>query len=647
MGGKAHFMRGPRTIQRRLALFVLLPVALLLIGGGFAGFLYARNILLSQWKEATTLKLQRAAHLVDMRLSRPKQLLAMFHQAGGMLYAQQLRELVVRQLEQLEGVTRVNLSWKPPPPQGDAQPREGAAGAMMMGGMMNDSRGDRGVMPAMPRTVGAGDMQRMMEMGSMPYRMADTVQFTMPRYDPDQGGETVSLISDIKDGSGRIIGRLEIVLRFDYLIDTIEATGWWRNHKALLVDNIGRVLAGNLPEKHRRLADNGDPLEQRTMYAIMAMPYGTIFGRGFPPGEISSFYKLQEAPWSLVIIAPGREVLEPILHFRLHYLAVGAGIILVILLLIRQATRGTAAAIREVAAAAEQVATGHLGISLPVKSRDEVGELTRSFNRMVVQLEERARMKTALNLAMELQQNLLPGKTMSVDRLKIAGSSLFCDETGGDYYDFFRFPELGPQRVVVAVGDVSGHGVAAALLMATARALIRSSVIHAPTLGQAVTQANRLLCLDTAASGDFMTLLLMVVDVDTGRIRWVRAGHDPAILYDPAEDRFTELAGNGLALGVDENHEYTEYSHNGWGPDQILLITTDGLWETQNPRGERFGKGRLRQVLYRYRDAPAEDIVTAITEAVDRFREGGVREDDLTLVVLKQDSLGQPERKTP
>ncbi len=639
-------MRGPRTIHRRLALFVLLPVALLLIGGGFAGFLYARNILLSQWKEATTLKLQRAAHLVDMRLSRPKQLLAMFHQAGGMRDARQLRELVIRRLERLEGVTRVNLSWESATPRDVAPPGDGAAaGATMMGGMRDGRRRNMGIMPAMPATVGADDMQQMMEMGNMPYRMADTVQFTMPRYDPDQGGETVSLISDIKDGAGKIVGRLEIVLRFDYLIDTIEATGWWRNHKALLVDNIGRVLAGNLPEKHRRLADDGDPLEQRTMYAIMSMPYGTIFGRGFPPGEISSFYKLQEAPWSLVIIAPGREVLEPILHFRLHYLAVGAGIILVILLLIRQATRGTAAAIREVAAAAEKVAAGRLGISLPVKSRDEVGELTRSFNRMVVQLEERARMKTALNLAMELQQNLLPGKTMSVNRLEIAGSSLFCDETGGDYYDYFRFPELGPQKVVVAVGDVSGHGVAAALLMATARALIRSSVIHSPTLGRAVTHANRLLCLDTAAGGDFMTLLLMVIDVEKDRINWVRAGHDPAILYDPAEDRFIELAGSGLALGVDENHEYTEYIHNGWGPDQILLITTDGLWETQNPRGARFGKGRLRQVLYRHRNAPAEKIVAAITAAVDRFREDGVREDDLTLVVLKQEPPAQPERK--
>ena len=173
--------------------------------------------------------------------------------------------------------------------------------------------------------------------------------------------------------------------------------------------------------------------------------------------------------------------------------------------------------------------------------------------------------------------------------------------------------------------------------------------MHAPSLGQAVTHANRLLCLDTATSGDFMTLLLMVIDTGTGRITWVRAGHDPAILYDPGEDRFIDLSGSGIALGVDENHVYTEYSHNGWGPDQILLITTDGLWETQNPQGERFGKGRLRQVLYRHRDDSAEAIVHAITQAVDQFRGEGVREDDLTLVVLKQEAPGQletEERKT-
>lgn len=619
-----------KSIQHRLAIFVLLPVALLLVAMGVAGFIYARDSLLNQWREATTLKLQRAAHLVDMRLSRPKELLKMFHWVGNTLYADQVRELVIKQLQGMPGVVRVALTWKIRP-QAGGQTAPGGAHRMMRGRMGPMT----GRNPAQKKTVGANN-GHMMDMDIMPYRMADIVEFTLPHYDAAQKGETLSLLSNIKNTSGKIIGQLKIVLRFDYLMKAVESTGWWRHHKALLVDNIGRVLAGNLAKKRGRLAGNGDPLEQRTMYAIMAMPYGTIFGRGFPPPRISSFYKLQEAPWTLVIIAPGREVLAPILHFRLHYYATGAAFILLILLIIRQATRGTVRSIREVSRAAEKVAAGHYGIALPVKSSDEVGELIRSFNRMVVQLEERVRMKMSLNLAMDLQRSLLPHDELHIASLDIAGKCLYCDETGGDYYDFFQFPELGPHKIGVAVGDVSGHGVAAALLMTTARALIRSSIIHTDDLSQAVAAANRLLCLDTVYQGDFMTLFLMSIDTQNGEVRWVRAGHDPAMLYHPAEDDFIVLDGKGIALGVDENHHFIENRYSGWKAGDILLISTDGLWETENLHGERFGKERLRRVLQAHHGASAGEIISAVTAAADRFRGNDALEDDLTLVVIKQ-----------
>ncbi len=623
-----------KSIQHRLALFVLLPVAFLLVGMGVAGFIYARDSLLNQWREATTLKLQRAAHLVDMRLSRPKELLKMFHRIGNTLYADQVRGVVLRQLRRMPGVTRVGLTWKTPPPKASAQKAPMDMQQMMRGGMGAMMGSSPQVRKKMRENM--GNMGHMMEMDIMPYRMADIVEFSLPHYDAAQKGEMLSLLSNIKNASGKIIGRLEIALRFDYLVKAVESTGWWRHHKALLVDNIGRVLAGNLPAKRGRLAEGGDPLEQRTMYGIMAMPYGTIFGRGFPPPRISSFYKLQEAPWTLVIIAPGREVLAPILHFRLHYYATGAAFVVVILLLIRLATRGTVRSIREVSQAAEKVAAGHYGISLPVKSNDEVGELIRSFNRMVVQLEERVRMKMALDLAKDLQRSLLPRDELHVAALDIAGKCLYCDETGGDYYDFFQFPELGPHKIGVAVGDVSGHGVAAALLMTTARALIRSSIIQTDDLSQAVSAANRLLCLDTGYQGDFMTLFLMTIDIQKGEIHWVRAGHDPAIVYRPSVDDFVVLDGKGIALGVDESHCFVENRYSGWEAGDILLISTDGLWETQNQHGERFGKERLRRVLQTSHGAAAGEIISAVTAAADRFRGNATLEDDLTLVVIKQ-----------
>jgi sigma-B regulation protein RsbU (phosphoserine phosphatase) len=186
------------------------------------------------------------------------------------------------------------------------------------------------------------------------------------------------------------------------------------------------------------------------------------------------------------------------------------------------------------------------------------------------------------------------------------------------------------------VGDVTGHGISAALLMTTARALLRSRAIHHRDLGQVVSDVNRLLAVDTSQAGNFMTLLLMLVDGRKGEIRWVRAGHDPAILYDPATDSFTELMGGGIALGVDETWTFEEQWHDGWKGGQVIVIGTDGIWESVNPQGEMFGQERFREIIRRTHVRTAQELLAAITDAVDRFRQDVPRQDDITLVVIKK-----------
>ena len=190
--------------------------------------------------------------------------------------------------------------------------------------------------------------------------------------------------------------------------------------------------------------------------------------------------------------------------------------------------------------------------------------------------------------------------------------------------------------MAVAVGDVTGHGISAALLMTTARAFLRSRAIQPGDLGQVVSDVNRLLAVDTSQAGNFMTLLFMLVDGVKEEIRWVRAGHDPAILYDPATDSFTELVGGGIALGVDETWTFEEQRHDGWEAGQVILIGTDGIWESVNPEGEMFGKERLREIVRRTHVRTAQELIGAITDAVDRFRQDVPRQDDITLVVIKK-----------
>jgi sigma-B regulation protein RsbU (phosphoserine phosphatase) len=383
------------------------------------------------------------------------------------------------------------------------------------------------------------------------------------------------------------------------------------------------------------LSESAQPIEQKTLQAIQSAPYGTILGEGHPPKEVSGFYKLQEAPWSLVMIAPGKEILSPIVRFRFYYFAIGMGFIILIVVLIKFVTGRTVASIKEVSQAAERIARGDFDQPLPVKTQDEVGELTRSFNTMMSQLEERIRIKKALDVAMEVQQNLLPQKTPQIPGLDIAARSIYCDETGGDFYDFFKIRRQDTTRIGIAVGDVSGHGISAALLMATARAFIKSRVTQAGSIAESISSVNRLLTQDTRDSGQFVTLFYVEISPGEKKMRWVRGGHDPAFLFDPRVDKFEALQGEGVALGVDPNGKYQENNINGLSKEQILVIGTDGVWEARNIKDELFGKERLMNIIRQHSDASANEIIKAIIDALKTFQGSAKQEDDITLAVIK------------
>jgi sigma-B regulation protein RsbU (phosphoserine phosphatase) len=605
-------MLRPKTLQQRLVFYLLAPVALLLLGIGLAGFFYARTMLLEQWSEASILKLQRAAHQVDMRLGHFKDWLQMYRDAVEHGNPEFVGSWVLDRLKALDGVTQVRLIRADERNPGSPPTNEGQEN-------IPGHRHDHGM-------GGPGGGHQM---------HARAIDVTPPRFDDVLAHETVSLISDLIDDNRQDLGRLEMVIRFDYLVEGVVSTGWWQSNKAFLVDQKGSILTCTLSREACSIGETDDPLEVATLKALQQQPAGTIIGSGRPPTEVSGFFRLQEAPWSLVVIAPGRDILGPIIRFRTYYFIIGSGLIVVVLLLIRWVTGRTAAAIREVASAAQEVARGHYDTVLASKRDDEVGQLVNSFNRMVEQLEEGMHVRQSLELAMEVQQSLLPTIPPHVSGLDIAGRSLYCDETGGDYYDFLHFTEWGPGRVVVAVGDVAGHGISAALLMTTARALLRARIAQPGTLAQVMTDANRLLCMDTAQSGNFMTLFLLLLDAGQRQSLWVRAGHDPAIVYDPVADTFDDWVGAGMAMGIDETQSFQENRFSAWSPGLIILLGTDGIWETENADGEMFGKERVRDVIRRRRDGSSEEILQAIIDAIGSFRQAAPQRDDVTLVVVK------------
>jgi len=288
--------------------------------------------------------------------------------------------------------------------------------------------------------------------------------------------------------------------------------------------------------------------------------------------------------------------------------------------------------------AVDQLAQGDLSARAPVAGRDELADLAQAFNDMAPELSERLRLKQDMLLAMEVQQNLLPKAPPKLPGLDIAGATFFCDETGGDYYDYLQFSQQ-EDKCDVVLGDVTGHGISAALFMATGRALLRGGADPVAGPARLLDLVNGLLCQDTGDSGRFITLFFLRLEKSglgaSGRLVWTRAGHDPALLYDPETDGFDELMGPGIPLGVVPDFAYAEQSRPGLAPGQFLVMGTDGIWEARNPAGEMYGKDRFREVLRRHRETSADEIIAAVYEDVTRFQAGHVREDDITLVIVR------------
>jgi sigma-B regulation protein RsbU (phosphoserine phosphatase) len=280
----------------------------------------------------------------------------------------------------------------------------------------------------------------------------------------------------------------------------------------------------------------------------------------------------------------------------------------------------------------ERVTHGDLSRKVPVATHDEFGIIAGHTNSMIDGLRHRTELMTALKLAEEVQQNLLPQSPPQFPGLDIAGTSIYCDETGGDYYDFFTLPQ-GKLGIVVA--DASGHGVGAAMHMTTVRAFLHFAIrdYHGPA--RLLSEVNQYVTRDSSETSRFMSLFFLEFDPSAKMLRWVRAGHEPALVYDPTDNTFQELSGEGMALGVVEDYTYKEYTLNDWNPGRVIMIGTDGVHETRNEHGEMFGMDRLRDIISKNATLTAEAMQAAVIDMLRNFQGSASQEDDITLVIVE------------
>jgi sigma-B regulation protein RsbU (phosphoserine phosphatase) len=184
------------------------------------------------------------------------------------------------------------------------------------------------------------------------------------------------------------------------------------------------------------------------------------------------------------------------------------------------------------------------------------------------------------------------------------------------------------------VADVIGHGISAAILMTSVRASFRERILSPGNGVSIVSDVNKRLVQDIEELNLFITMFYSEIDLKEKCFRWVHAGHESALSYNPATDTFDILGGEGLPLGVMQDWVYEE-AQIPIQPGQIILIGTDGIKEACNPENEHFGNERLQMAMRNNYQKSAKEILDEVYEALENFRRSAERKDDETMVVIK------------
>jgi sigma-B regulation protein RsbU (phosphoserine phosphatase) len=243
---------------------------------------------------------------------------------------------------------------------------------------------------------------------------------------------------------------------------------------------------------------------------------------------------------------------------------------------------------------------------------------------------EMNKLQQEMNLAREIQQNLLPKRLPDPAGYEIAGISIPAKEVGGDYYDFIP---LSNQRLVFCLGDVSGKGIPAALLMANLQATLRGQTLGSSCARECLDHANTLL-YNSTDSEKFATLFYAILDTREHRLSFANAGHNHPFLV-AKNGTVQRLKTIGIPLGFLEQFEFSEHSLTLESGD-MLVVFSDGISEAMNSFEEEYGEQRLQELIQQHRNQSAGEMVDLIITAVKEFVSGNEQTDDITLICIKR-----------
>jgi serine phosphatase RsbU (regulator of sigma subunit) len=278
-------------------------------------------------------------------------------------------------------------------------------------------------------------------------------------------------------------------------------------------------------------------------------------------------------------------------------------------------------------------ATGFAASWVARQARDNVIEAVREATSAEREARARKEMERDLDIARDIQASLMPSTAPSIAAFDVAGMARPAQQTGGDYYDW---QPTADGRLIVAIADVTGHGIGPALVMAVCRAYARASASHARDAASLLAHVNGLIVEDLGSTGRFITMVIAILSPD-GAVELASAGHGPSFLHQRASGTIDLFGGDGLPLGIDASETFTPSRHFQMQPGDTLVLATDGFieWARAGDR-EQFGSERLRDTIERLPSQSSAECIRQIDATVQAFAQGEPQQDDTSVVVIRR-----------
>ena len=475
----------------------------------------------------------------------------------------------------------------------------------------------------------------------------------------DEGGGNIIMstysvpIYKLVEGKKRFIGIATADLSLDWLDDIVSSIKMYETGYAFLVSKNGTIITHPnnkfiMNETVFSVAEaRHDPHLRKLGRAMVSGKSGIFPFKKLDTGQDGwmIFEPLAASGWSLGVFIPEEELMASLFALNRTMIVLGLAGFTILLVVIIYIANSITRPLRALTHKTHDISSGNLDVELPpAKSRDEVGQLSESFNSMRLALKEyieqlteataaKERIESELKIAREIQMSTLPKifppfpDDPQIDLFALIEPAR---EVGGDFYDFFSVDD---DRLCFVIGDVSGKGVPASLFMAITKTLIKVTTTPDSGPEEILYRVNNELARDNEASM-FVTVFLGILNKNTGEVHYANGGHNlPLIMHEKDGIEFIERT-KGVVVGAMEDMDF-EVGSLQLSPGDSLFLYTDGVTEAMNEQEELFSDPRLKEDLEAFQGQGPRKVADGIMGKIADFTKGAAQSDDITMLILQ------------